>query len=131
MDNEDVNGNPAKAPPDGAEIRNDMIRDVRVRRERGTCLCLDVRFESRRSSPFICYMNTDNLGNVLLALAGLLGVDVDGESDGFLSEFRGTPCRIATVGGGTDGFWIGHFMSERWMAINDIVFSGLNGRTRA
>lgn len=132
MDNEDVNGNPAKVPPVGAKIRNDMIRDVRIRRERGTCLCLDVKFESGRNSPFTGYNNTDNLGNMLLALAGLLGVNVDGESDDILAEFSGTPCRVATDGGGVLAeFWIGHFMHERWMPVHDVIVAGIDGRTHA
>ena len=111
--------------PEDAKIRNDMIKGVRIRRDRGFILGLTVEFESGCQPLFCGYNNTGNIGHMILTLADLLGVNEEGECDDILAEFKGTPCRVASNGLFGDivaeHAWIGHFMRDRWMWAKDVV----------
>ena len=114
--------------PKEAEIENDMIGRVRIRRDRGFILGLTVEFASGRQPFFNGYNNTCNIGHMVLELAKLLGVNEEGECEDILAAFGGTPCRVASNAYCGDIIaettWIGHFMHDRWMLAKDIVLAG-------
>jgi hypothetical protein len=115
--------------PSKAEIKNDMIRKVCIRRDRGFILGLDVEFESGRQPMFGGYQNTENIGSIILCLADLLGVNKSGECSDILKAFEGVPCRIASIDNWgapiAENTWIGHFMKDKWMNCKDVVLSGI------
>lgn len=90
----------AKDLPNEAKIKNDMIRRVKIRRDRGFILGLTVEFASGRQPFFNGYNNTCNIGHMVLELAELLGVNEEGECDDILASFKSTPCRVASNYGG-------------------------------
>jgi len=111
--------------PKDAEIKNDMIEEIKIRRDLGFILSPTVYMKSGRQ-PFLSgYNSTHNIGFMLLALAGLLDVNRDGDCDDILAAFKNTPCRIASNGHAGDNIaettWIGHFMFDRWMRAIDII----------
>lgn len=114
--------------PEKAEVKNAMISRVKIRRDRGFILGLNVEFASGRQTLFLGYNNTSNIGLMILALAELLGVNKDGESNDILGAFNGFPCRIAQVfnpgGSIADDSWIGHFMDDKFALAKDIVMIG-------
>lgn len=115
--------------PHNAEIKNDMIEEIKISRDRGFLLGVTLYLKSGRQ-PFLSgYNNTNNVGFILLALAELLGVNTSGDSTDFIGAFRNTPCRIAQNGHGGDEIakvtWLGHFMSDKWMLAYDIVQTGM------
>lgn len=118
-----------KSIPSNAEIKNDMIRKVCIRRDRGFILGLDVEFESDRQTMFLGYNNTSNIGRVILCLVDLLGVNKEGECSDILKAFEGTPCRIASIDNWgapiAENTWIGHFMEDEWMLCKDVVLAGI------
>lgn len=115
--------------PSEAEIKNDMIRKVCIRRDRGFILGLDVEFESDRQTMFLGYNNTSNIGSIILCLADLLGVNEEGECSDILKAFEGKPCRIANTNDWgspiAENSWIGHFMKDEWMLCRDVVMAGI------
>ncbi len=115
--------------PSEAEIKNDMIKKVCIRRDRGFILGLDVEFESDRQTMFLGYHNTSNIGHIILCLADLLGVNKSGECDDILEAFECTPCRIASIDNWgapiAENTWIGHFMEDKWMWCKDVVMAGV------
>lgn len=115
--------------PSKAEIKNDMIQKVCIRRDRGFILELDVEFESDRQTMFLGYQNTSNIGHIILCLADLLGVNKSGECSDILKEFEGRPCRIASLANWgapiAENTWIGHFMKDKWMLCKDVVLAGI------
>lgn len=118
-----------KSMPSEAEIKNDMIQKVCIRRDRGFILGLNVEFESGRQTMFLGYHNTDNIGHIILCLADLLGVNKSGECSDILEAFEGTPCRIAHIDNWgapiAENTWIGHFIKNQWMLCKDVVLSGI------
>lgn len=115
--------------PYDVEIKNDMIKRVAITRNRGFMLGLYVEMKSGRQ-PFFCgYHNTKNIGNMILAIAELLGVNDCGDSHDILSEFVGVPCRVASNGiAGSkiaETTWLGNFMDDRWMLAMDIIRTGI------
>lgn len=113
--------------PKDAKIENDMIKCVKIRRDRGFILGLTVELLSGRQPLFNGYNNTGNIGYMILVLAELLGINEDGDCDDILDAFKGTPCRIATNGCGegivADYSWIGHFMIDRWILAKDVIMT--------
>lgn len=118
-----------KSLPSIAEIKNDMIRKVCIRRDRGSILGLNVEFESGRQPMFLGYQNTFNIGYIILCLADFLGVNKKGDSPDILKAFEGKPCRIASINnfGGpiAENSWIGHFMQDKWANCKDVILAGL------
>lgn len=118
-----------KSIPSKAEIKNDMIQKVCIRRDRGFILGLDVAFESGRQTMFLGYQNTDNIGHIILCLADLLGVNKEGECSDILKAFEGKPCRIASINDWgspiAENTWIGHFMKDEWMNCKDVVLADI------
>lgn len=116
--------------PADAEIENDMISSVGIRRDNGFILQLSVKFVSERQELFLGYNNTNNIGHMILALAKLLCVNPGGDSVDILEAFKGTPCRIASnaLGGDivSDTTWIGHFMKDRFALAKSVVLEGLD-----
>lgn len=115
--------------PSEAEIKNDMIRKICIRRDRGFILGLDVEFESNRQTMFLGYQNTSNIGHIILCLADLLGVNESGECSDILKAFEDKPCRIASLDNWgapiAENTWIGHFMKDEWMLCKDVVLAGI------
>ena len=120
--------------PFDAEIENDMISSVTIRRDRGFILGLSVQFVSGRQGPFDGYANTTNIGYMILSLANLLGVNPDGECEDILAAFKGTPCRIASNGLGGDivakTTWIGHFMKDEFALAHSIILEGIEPKDK-
>lgn len=114
--------------PKNVEIKNDMIEQIQIRRDRGFILGCTVHMKSGRQPFLNGYHNTGNIGYILLALAELLGVNKSGECSDLLESFKNTPCRVASNGMAGDIIaettWLGHFMFDNWMLAKDIVQIG-------
>ena len=110
------------------ELRNDMIRSLRV----GSCghgfldLCLEY---ASGAQPVGCgYRSEGNIGMMILWLGKLFGKYAMTTLD-ILAEFKNTPIRVlfrSRVGEPVaENTFIGHFMEDKFIRYSDIIMAGV------
>ncbi len=118
----------AKDIPQGFEVRNDMIDDVRLELYRGFALSLGIEYKSGQQGVFYGHHNTANIGYMLTTLARLFGID-NAEQVELIKAFKGIPIRVAFKEdwGGivTSCTYLGHFMEDKWCYCADLVKFGI------
>ena len=109
--------------PEGFEVRNDRIKDVKLAFNRGFIIGLEIEYESGAQPVGLGYHNTFNVGWQLVTLLTTLA-DC-GDSCDIRETLRGLPIRVAyRMRCGemvADNTYIGHFMRDDFLYYKDIV----------
>lgn len=109
------------------ELRNDMVKSVRV------CSCdhgflqLGIDYKSGKQGVGYGYRSEGNIGLMIQGLASLLGVKyINGD---ILKEMEGTPIRVLfkqDFGGSVAGCtYIGHFMDDKFLKMSELLMVGI------
>jgi len=109
------------------EMRNDMVKAVRLVSCDYGFLSLGIEYASGRQGVGLGYRAEGNVGMMALHLARLLGVY--GCNGDILARFAGTPIRVLHKFAAGESVakctWIGHFMEDKWMYCQDWVVAGI------
>lgn len=109
------------------ELRNDMIKSVRIVGSEYNTLSLAIDYVSGKQGVGYGHANESNIGLMLLDFAMLL--DVYCHPADMLDALRGRPIRVlwkANYGGRVvDNTYIGHFMKDEFIKMSDLVMLGL------